>query len=803
MARTAEVFVNLPARRLTHSFTYLVPEDLGHVGPGWRVLVPFGRRKAEGFVVSVTEGAPERGEELKPILGAIDDGPWFTEHMLAVAAWVSEFYLSTPAEAMRLFVPGKAGIKSATVYRPTGVDATEFLAGRAPLVRQVYAALAAGAKTLAQLTGEYGGGAAAALRLLVRQGLAAAEAVTHRTARTQYRTFWRLAVDEAAATTYLSNLKGRQAQGRLLAALLTAGRLGPEDLARLKVAAATARSLAEAGLVTAERTAVVRDSYAGGGGPAVIPAPTDEQRAVLAEIIPVVTAKRYASFLLHGVTGSGKTQVYIEAAAAARRGSRQVVVLVPEIALTGQIVTRFKARFGDDVAVLHSKLSLGERYDTWQRLRGGTAGIVIGARSAVFAPFPDPGLFIIDEEQEFTYKQEESPRYHTREVALKRAELAGAAVVLGSATPAVETYYDALAGRHKLLRMPSRVDGSAMPAVEIVDMRAELQAGRRSVISAPLRELLTATIERGEQAIIFLNRRGYATFVLCRECGEVMRCGRCAVSLVYHATGNVLRCHYCQASQPAPDVCPACGSRYIRYFGTGTQKVEEELAALLPDVRVVRMDQDTTGGKMAHDRILAAFAAGKYDILLGTQMVAKGHDIKQVTAVGIVSADTALFLPDFRAAERTFMLLTQAAGRAGRGGAPGRVVVQTYSPEHYAVQAGARHDYESFYAEEAGYRRELDYPPFASLIKLTVQGTDEGRARRQAEEVAAGLRAGLPKEAAVVGPFAAPVAKISDVFRLHILIKTADGAAAKPVLRAMGLERRSDVAIDVDPVNVL
>ncbi len=803
MARIAEVFVNLPARRLTHSFTYLVPADLDRVGPGWRVLAPFGGRKVEGFVIGVGEDAAADAAGLKPILGTLDDGPWFTEHMLAVAAWVSEYYLSAPAEAMRLFVPGKAGVKSSTVYRPTGLPAGDVLAGKPPLAGRVYAAVCAGPRTLAQLTGEFGGGAAAMLRLLARQGLVAAEATARRTARTQYKTFWRLAADEAKAAEYMANLKGRQAQGRLLAALLAEGRLGAEELRRLKVGAATVKCLEAAGLVASEREAVVRDSYAGAAATATIPAPTDEQRAVLDAIIPAVRAKRYESFLLHGVTGSGKTQVYIEAAAAAREAGRQVVVLVPEIALTGQIVTRFKARFGDDVVVAHSRLSVGERYDAWQRLRSGAAGIVIGARSAVFAPVPDPGLFVIDEEQEFTYKQEESPRYHTREVALKRAELAGAAVVLGSATPAVETYYDACAGRHRLLAMPSRVDGSPMPEVQVVDMREELQAGRRSVISAPLRELLTETVARGEQAILFLNRRGYATFVLCRDCGEVMRCERCAVSLVYHATVNALRCHYCQASQPSPDVCPACGSRYIRYFGTGTQKVEEELAALLPDARVVRMDQDTTGGKMAHDRILAAFAAGRYDILLGTQMVAKGHDIKQVTAVGVISADTSLYLPDFRAAERTFMLLTQAAGRAGRGDAPGRVVVQTYSPEHYAVQAGARHDYAAFYEEEIGYRRELGYPPFSALVKLTVQGEDEVKARRQAEEAAAALRARLTGGSSVVGPFAAPVAKISDIYRLHILIKTTDLTAARAALRELGLERRNDMAIDVDPVNVM
>lgn len=800
---TAEVFVNMPARRLAKSFTYLVPAELAGIGPGWRVLVPFGRRKAEGFVVSLDDNAGQT-DGLKPILAAIDDEPWFTAHMLAVAEWVSKYYLSTPAEAMRLFIPGKAGIKSATVYRQAALEPAEAAglpAGLTVAQRQVYDRLGTG-RTLAQLTRELGGGAAAILRQLVRRGLATAEDVTRRTARTQYQTVWRLAVAPEVAATMADGLRNRPAQARALAALVAKTPLAPADLRQLKLTTATLKGLAAAGLAAAEAVPVARDSYAGLGEAARTVVLTPEQQAALDEVVPAIVGRRFASFLLHGVTGSGKTQVYIEAAAAARRQGRQVVVLVPEIALTGQIVQRFKARFGVDVVVLHSRLTVGERYDTWLRLRSGEAGIVIGARSAVFAPVADPGLFIVDEEQEFTYKQEESPRYHTRAVAMKRAELAGAAVVLGSATPAVETYFAALAGQHKLLAMPKRVDGALLPAVTIVDMREELTAGRRSVIAGPLRDLLTATVDKGEQAIILLNRRGYATFVLCRECGQVMRCGHCAVSLVYHATGNQLRCHYCQATQPTPDVCPACGSRYIRYFGTGTQKVEEELAALLPSARIVRMDQDTTGGKLAHDQILTAFAAGKYDVLLGTQMVAKGHDIKNVTAVGIISADTALNLPDFRAAERTFMLLTQAAGRAGRGDRPGRVVVQTYNPEHYAVQAGAAHDYAAFYAAEIVGRRELDYPPFTQLIKLTIQGKDEARARRQAEELAAALRRAIGP-VALIGPFPAPVSRISDIFRLHILLKGDDLSAVKPLLRELALEGRDDVTVDVDPVSVL
>lgn len=803
MGRIAEVFINIPVKNIARAFSYAVPDHLGHIAGGWRVTVPFGSRKAEGFVISVGSGDTE---QLKPILETIDTEPWFTDHMLSVARWLSEYYLCTPAEAIRLFIPGKAGIKTETLYRALdGEEAEVYVGGCPPAQRRLYEQLlSSGPRNLAQLTAEFGHGAAGSLRRLMTGKAVSADAVVRKTAQNQYQVFWQLAVSRELAAAASEGLKRKPAQRRLIATLLEKEKLTAEDLRRLKIAPSTVKGLLEAGLIAAGQTQLLRDSYAAVGGVAPTLRLTAEQEQALETILPAIDTREYGSFLLFGVTGSGKTQVYIEATARARQLGRQAVVLVPEIALTGQIVTRFKEKFGDNVVVLHSRLSVGERYDTWQRLRAGSAGIVIGARSAVFAPVPDPGVFIIDEEHEFTYKQEESPHYHTSRVALKRAELAGAAVVLGSATPAVDTYYQALHGVHRLINMPSRIDGAALPEVTIVDMREELKAGRRSVISRPLEELLVATIDRGEQAIVLLNRRGFATFVNCRECGHVMRCPHCAVSLVYHTAGQVLRCHYCQGSQPSPDVCPACGSRYIRYFGTGTQKVEQEFATLLPRARVIRMDQDTTGGKMAHDQILKAFTAGKYDVLLGTQMVAKGHDIKNVTAVGIVSADTALNLPDFRAAERTFALLTQAAGRAGRGEQPGKVVVQTYNPEHYAVKAGAVHDYPAFFEQEAAFRRELAYPPYCQLIKLTLQGSDEARIRRQAEETAAELRHHFADKGPVaIGPFPAPIAKISDAYRMNILIKTTDIAAATGIIRDIGLESRSDLVIDVDPLNVL
>ncbi|MBP2650174.1 MAG: primosomal protein [Firmicutes bacterium] len=801
MQRVAEVIINLPTKNITKPFSYLVPDEIDELAPGWRVLVPFGSRKIEGFVASVGQGD---GSGLKPILSALDEETWFTPHMLAVAEWVSNFYICTIAEAMRLFIPGKTGIKSRVVYRAIAEKRAE-LAQRSNIEGQIYEYLVVkGPQSLAKLTGQFGTTTAKTVRRLCAGELLARDTVVSRTAKAQYQTYWYL-VDPAAAVQMINNkLKKKPAQQRMVETLLNESRITADDLRRFKISRDTVKALMKSGIINAGQTRVLRDSYQQMQTGTADFRLAGTQRAVLDEIIPAITKRESKSYLLHGITGSGKTQVYIEAATATRQDGRQVVVLVPEIALTGQIVERFKQRFCNDVVVLHSKLSAGERFDTWQRLASGEAGIVIGARSAVFAPVVDPGLFILDEEHEFTYKQEESPHYHAREVALKRAELSGAQVILGSATPAVETYYDALQGKHKLLAMPERVDGAFLPEVTVVDMRDELKDGKRSVISQPLKELLIATLERKEQAIILLNRRGYSTFVLCRECGHVMKCSHCEVSLVYHHTsnGSVLRCHYCQARQPVPDVCPACRSRYIKYFGTGTQKVEEALAEILPGARIVRMDQDTTSGRTAHQRILTAFATGEYDILLGTQMVAKGHDIKNVTAVGIISADTALNLPDFRAAEKTFALLTQAAGRAGRGNKPGRVVVQTYNADHYAIIAGSNHDYAAFYAQEIELRRELDYPPYSRIVKFTVQGTDEIKARRLAEDTAAKLRT-LKLDGTVIGPFPAPVAKISEIYRMHILLKTTDIEAAVAAVRAAELDQKAGIVVDVDPLNVL
>lgn len=806
MANTAQVIVNIPTRYINKPFSYMIPAHFSEIKIGWRVLVPFGNRKVEGFVVGLTT---ESTEGLKAILDILDEYPWFDDNMLKTATWISQYYLCSLGEAMRLFIPGLSGIKTQKAYQaPDEInfeDTAILLHSKPEEYRTALTYIYDRGKVTRKDISNLPGNIDAMIKFFLQHKLIIPADSVNKRGKVSTTTIINLAVSKEVAAQIEQTLpKNKVAQKRLLLALIQDNELNLARLRNLNISQATVKKLTEQGFITSRTVTVLRNSYNSKHQQADKVALTPSQRQALQLITPVVAARVHKSFLVHGVTGSGKTLVYIQAVAEARRHNRQAIVLVPEIALTSQIVARFQEAFGNDVVVMHSKLSVGERYDAWRRLQSGQAGIVIGARSALFAPARDLGIIIVDEEHEFTYKQEESPRYHARQVALTRAKLSDAVLVLGSATPAVETYFQALNGTHTLISMNQRIDNVPMPQVTVVDMRQELANGRRSVISLPMQEMLTATLARGEQAVILLNRRGYSTFVLCRECGHVLKCGHCDISLVYHTPGNSLRCHYCQENHAVPDICPKCGSRYIRYFGTGTQKVEEALTTLFPAAKIVRMDQDTTRGKMAHDKILAAFSAGKYDILLGTQMVAKGHDIPNVTAVGIISADTALNLPDFRAAERTFALLTQAAGRAGRGIKRGQVVMQTYNPEHYAIAAGAEHNYSAFYEHEIGFRRQLNYPPFSNLIKITVQATDESAVYRNANTLAVELTQKLATLAAtIIGPFPASVHKIKDIFRVNILIKTEDLAAVTNLLAALNLSSRKDIIIDVDPVNAL
>lgn len=796
----AEVYINLNVGRLRHAFSYRVPATLAFIGPGWRVIVPFGSIQVEGFVWEVRALNAAGDADLKLIHDAPDEQAWFDADMLALARWISEYYVCAPGEALRLFIPGKSGIRSLRYYyaAPEAVS---------PLADPVYDFIRLkGPVSFSRLRDEFGAACRMDLQRLEKTGAIIATRRLKQRAVAKQQRILRLAVPCETAREAALAMRGRPAQQRLLQRLTEEESIPLQRLNGGTTWDSTAKALVRDGFAREEWLRVNQDSYRDMQGNCPPVTATSDQVNALAAILPVIANRQHQSFLLHGVTGSGKTEVYLQATAATLSAGRQVLVLIPEIAQTSQILMRFKARFGQRVAVVHSKLSLGERFAVWESFRSNETGVVIGTRSALFIPATDLGLIIVDEEHEFTYKQEEAPRYHVRDTAQQRASLAGASIIFGSATPSLESFLAAESGKHVLLELPRRVDGLSLPEVAVVDMREQLKLGRKMIVSAPLEELLRESLNKGEQAILLLNRRGYSTFVLCRECGYVMRCEHCNVPLVYHLQDGRLRCHYCDASHTTPTNCPSCHSRYIRYFGAGTQRLEEELAQLLPGVRLARMDQDTTGGKGSTDRILAEFRAGRHDILLGTQMVAKGHDIHNVTAVGILAADSTLNLPDFRAAEQTFALIMQAAGRAGRGALAGRVVVQTYHPLHYAVQAGSAQNYADFFASESAFRRDLFYPPFSRLLKLTVSGSAEARAMHRAEDVAGKLRFRLQPDSnkvEMIGPYVAPLSKIGDVYRVHILLQGIDLSRIKQTLAEDDIAGAGDITVDVDPLSMM
>jgi len=541
---------------------------------------------------------------------------------------------------------------------------------------------------------------------------------------------------------------------------------------------------------------------------APVPELNASQRAAVEELVRALQAGRPATFLLDGVTGSGKTEVYLRLLEAATEQGGQAIMLVPEIALTPQTVARLAARLPSRIAVLHSGLSPGQRYDEWDRLRRGEASLAVGARSAVFAPCRHLRVIIVDEEHENTYKNEEIPRYHTREVALRRAKESGALVVLGSATPSIESYHAAREGEYGLLRLPERVEARSLPLIESVDMRSELAAGNRSIFSRRLQGAVRDRLDAGEQVILFLNRRGYASFVLCRECGHVVRCPRCDVTLTYHAADARLRCHYCDYGRSVPQRCPGCGGDRIRHFGTGTQKVEAAARAAFPDARIARLDLDSARGRGAHREAYEAFRQGRVDILVGTQMIAKGWDIPSVTLVGVVTADTALNLPDFRSGERTFQLITQVAGRAGRGDKRGQVIVQTYDPEHPAIRFAVAADMAGYYDIELEARFQAMLPPFASLVRMVIAGREEELVRMWAGDLAGRLRTEREGEFVLTGPAPAPLTRVREDYRWHILLKTRQLGPLLDFLRAVLGRikpggRDPQISVDVDPQSLL
>lgn len=741
----ALVAVDRALDHLDRPFTYEVPPELeGKLRPGQWVRVPFGHVRIAGCYLGPAEETEPINFQLKPIERILGDMPPLPEELITLARWVSERYACTLASALRLLIPPHA--------RREEVRALQVRAVR--------------------------------LKVTPEEALLAAEQAQQRA----------------------------PARARLLRRMADA-HPNPVPLADLGLDGHAVRRAEELGLVERISLPCRRDPFRDVPIP---PAPklqlTPDQEKALRVIRKTLEGPGPRKpILLHGVTASGKTEVYIRAIQMVVAEGKQAIVMVPEIALTPQLVARFRSRFGDRLAVLHSALSVGERYDEWMRICRGEVDVVIGVRSAVFAPTPRLGLIVLDEEHENTYKQAEQPAYHARDVAEKRAELTSALLILGSATPSVETYFRAEQGKIQKVTMPVRIGSQTMPTVTVVDMRAELKEGNRSIFSRALIRALQDTLRVGQQAILFLNRRGHSTYVFCRECGEPVQCPNCDITLTYHLpfsdnpVSQWLSCHHCGHRQAVPRTCPKCGSVRIRFLGAGTERIEAELRQIFPNVRAVRMDSDTTTRKGSHQAIIEAFEKAEYDVLIGTQMVAKGLDIPNVTLVGVILADTTLNIPDPRSAERTFQLLEQAGGRAGRSDRKGRVIIQTYNPEHYAIQSAVAHDYEAFYRQEIAYRRMLQYPPFVNLIRLVISGKQEGTVAALAQELRRRIKErGVEEAITVVGPCPAPVARLHGQYRYHMLLKGQDldqmSAAVRQALQAARWNRDElKVAVDVDP----
>lgn len=712
----ANVIIDISHEKVDRVFQYRVPEsEKKKIQAGVQVEIPFGRGNTlrKGYVVGLTSSPDYDPEKIKSIAGICSASVTVESRLIQLAWWMRERYGGTMNQALKTVLPVRQKVKKQERRRIIPLVSREVL-------------------------------------------------------REEYR---------------VSLNRHYKARARLLEALLTVESL-PYELAvsQLNLTRAAMEPLEARGLICIESRMVSRgalsdtDAAKGGGAnrenrqPAVLL--NKEQSQAVKRFIQDYDQGIRGRYLVYGITGSGKTEVYMEMIRHVVNQGRQVIVLIPEIALTYQTVLRFYRRFGDIVSVVNSRLSAGERYDQFERARQGEVQIMIGPRSALFTPFTDLGLVVIDEEHEGAYKSEGSPRYHAREVAGKLADMHGACLVLGSATPSLEAYTMAREGMYHLLSLTRRArPDSRLSQTEIVDLRQELKEGNKSIFSRRLRKLMEERLEEGQQIMLFMNRRGYSNFVSCRSCGEALSCGHCDVSMTLHRSGELV-CHYCGSRRPLPKLCPACGSPYIAPFGAGTQKLEELTCQEFPQARVLRMDLDTTSKKGGHEEILRSFAQGEADILIGTQMIVKGHDFPNVTLMGIMAADQSLFTPDYRCAERTFQLLTQAAGRAGRDDRPGQVVIQTYNPEHYSIQAAACQDYESFYCQEMSFRRVLRYPPACVLLTIQLSCKDEAMLDEGCVQVC-GVLEGLSWSAQLelIGPVQAPVYKVNDIYRKILYIK--------------------------------
>ncbi|WP_332237456.1 primosomal protein N' [Sporolactobacillus sp. KGMB 08714] len=798
----AEVYVDIAASPVDKPFDYQIPEALSDfVRPGMRVIVPFGRTRRLGFVVSLKEESSFG--KLKTIERLVDHLPVLTGELLDLGRWLADTTLCPTVSAFLAMLPA---VMKADYHKGLTVENPDRLRQRFPQLSRIF---------LSEKTIEWDTVEKKYPELLKEVNEALDENIIslNRLVGNQARARKVLAFSAAVPREELLRAEGEldgrsKRQKEALSFFIDRPLRLPvnELIHKYHLSREALGRLEKKGLLKREMVEQFRNPYRR-PGPPTRPLPlTAEQNQALAPILGSIEKDEPRVFLCHGVTGSGKTEIYLQAIQKVIALGKQAIVLVPEISLTPQMVERFKGRFGDEVAVMHSGLSRGEKYDEWRKIRKGLVKVAVGARSAVFAPFERLGLIVIDEEHETSYKQDDSPRYHARDVAIYRGRRHGCPVVLGSATPSLESFARAQKKVYTLLTLKDRFNHHPMPPVEIVDLREEMRAGNHSMFSRALFFKIKDRLEKREQILLFLNRRGYSTFVMCRSCGTVIKCPHCDISLTYHHAGRLLKCHYCGYEERMPNTCPSCGSDSMRYFGTGTQKVEAELNRLLPEARVIRMDVDTTRQKGGHEKLLRRFGAHQADILLGTQMIAKGLDFPKVTLVGVLAADSMLHLPDFRASEKTFQLLTQVSGRAGRHDLAGEVVIQSYTPDHYAIVDAAHHDYMRFYHEEMQLRRRHGYPPFYFLVLINLTHPEPARAADAAERIVSMLKNNLSQSARIYGPVVPAIARIKDRYRYQCMVKYKREPELFPILKKISLHFQNtekdglQLSIDLNPV---
>ena len=782
----AQVALAAATYAIDRPYSYRIPAELAdRVRPGMRVLVPFGQgnRGTDGVVLRLSQETPPG--RVKDILTVLDDAPVLEAEDLRLALWLRERCFCTVYEAARAMLPAGLWFSIQDVWSiAPGVDreAAFVAAGQSEAARHVVELLSAngGSAEIRQIRAAFGvKDPNPALRTLLNKGVLVQETSAERGVGDKTELMAGLAIPPEEALALMEAKRSRAPLQYAVVELLCAvGRASAKEICYFTGASKTTlTALEKKGVLSLERREVLRSSALLKATDA-LPKPVtlnEEQQTAYEGLLELARSGKPQAALLYGVTGSGKTQVYLKLIHSVLEQGRTALVLVPEIALTPQLMKLFLAQFGRQVALLHSALSAGERYDEWKRARRGEARVVVGTRSAVFAPLPDLGLVILDEEQEGSYKSEQVPRYHARDVAKFRCARSNALLLLGSATPSVETMYHAREGSYHLFPLTKRYNEQALPAVSIVDLKEELRAGNGGSISRPLQEAISENLMRGEQTILFLNRRGASRMMTCGECGHVPECPNCSVHLTYHSANRRLMCHYCGHSRPLPEECPECGG-VLAYVGSGTQKVEEELKELFPQTEVLRMDADTISASQTHEKLLARFKRDNVPILVGTQMVAKGLDFENVTLVGVVNADLSLYVDNYRASERTFSLLTQVVGRAGRGSKLGRAVIQTWTPENDVIRCAACQNYDRFYEQEVELRRLRGYPPFCHLYQITATGLKEEQVLTCCVRIREALRAALERpeygagDYRLMGPAPAPVAKVNNRYRYRITL---------------------------------